>query len=74
MVGLCGRGDESTVISEAIKIVNEGHITFIHVNDPHAGEMSMMMDSLDNKITESDMRSLIAKVDSSIAENCFNID
>ena len=39
MVGLCGRGDESTVISEAIKIVNEGHITFIHVNDPHAGEM-----------------------------------
>lgn len=45
MVGLCGRGDESAVILEAIKIANGGHITFIHINDPHAGEMSMMMDA-----------------------------
>ena len=49
MVGLCGRGDESAVILEAIKIANGGHITFIHINDPHAGEMSMMMDALDKK-------------------------
>ncbi|MBT3795973.1 MAG: universal stress protein [Candidatus Marinimicrobia bacterium] len=70
MVGLCGRGDESAVILEAIKIANGGHITFIHINDPHAGEMSMMMDALDKKITESDVLSWISKVDKSIVENC----
>ena len=70
MVGLCGRGDESAVILEAIKIANGGHITFIHINDPHAGEMSMMMDALDKKITESDVLSWISKVDKFIVENC----
>mgnify|MGYP001600091750 CR=1 FL=1 len=71
MVGLCGRGDESAVILEAIKIANGGHITFIHINDPHAGEMSMMMDALDKKITESDVLSWISKVDKSIPKAIY---
>jgi len=69
MVGLCGRGDESPVITEAIKIANGGHLTFIHVNDPHAGEMSMMMDSPEKKFSEKDVYGWVSAVDDSIAKD-----
>ena len=45
LVSLCGRGDESIVINEAINIADGGQLSFVHVNDLHAGEMSMMMDA-----------------------------
>ena len=42
LVSLCGRGDESIVINEAINIADGGQLSFVHVNDLHswlAGEM-----------------------------------
>jgi len=59
LVSLCGRGDESIVINEAINIADGGQLSFVHVNDLHAGEMSMMMDAPDKKYEEADMDLLI---------------
>ncbi len=58
MVGLCGRGDENKVIQEAVKLaeIHGAELTVLHVNDPHAGEMSMMMDNPESKYTEEDIR------------------
>jgi nucleotide-binding universal stress UspA family protein len=58
MVGLCGRGDENKVIQEAVKLaeIHGAELTVLHVNDPHAGEMSMMMDNPEAKHTEEDIR------------------
>jgi len=69
MVGLCGRGDESAVIREAIKIASGGHLTFICVNDPHAGEMSMMMDTPSAKHNEADVYKWVSAVDESVAKS-----
>lgn len=54
---LCARGDEGIVIKEALKLKNifGGQITFVHANDVHAGEMSMMMDA-PKKITRESIR------------------
>ena len=56
LVGLCGRGDENIVIKAAMEFSDGGHITFMHVSDPHAGEMSMMMDSGGPRLDEEDIR------------------
>ena len=46
-VALAGNDNEIPVIDEAVRItINlKAKLCVIHVNDPHAGEMSMMMDS-----------------------------
>ncbi len=71
LVGLCGRGDENVVLKEAIKIAESSgsHITFIHVNEPHAGEMSMMMDAPPPKYTEADVYDWVSAIDESIANS-----
>ena len=58
MVALAGRGDEGDVIREAVKIARASgaHLLAVHVNDPHAGEMSMMMDSPGPRLEEEDIR------------------
>ncbi|MFQ6612974.1 MAG: universal stress protein [Fidelibacterota bacterium] len=58
MVGLCGRGDENKVIQEVVELarVHGAELTVLHVDDPHAGEMSMMMDNPEDKHTEADIR------------------
>jgi len=70
LIGLCGRGDEKKVIEAAILIADESecNLTFIHVNDPHTGEMSMMMDAPDPRYNESDVYDWISKIDESIAK------
>lgn len=47
MVALVGDGEEIEVVEHAYQLSNNLNcsLTAIHVNDPHAGEMSMMMDS-----------------------------
>ena len=47
MIALVARGDEGDVIKEAVKIArsSKAELIAVHVNDPHAGEMTMMMDS-----------------------------
>lgn len=58
MVALVARGDEAEVIGEAVKIAKASNAKLIavHVNDPHAGEMSMMMDSAGPRLDEEDIR------------------
>ena len=69
LVGLCGRVDEKLVIEEAIKIMksNNAEVTFMHINDPHAGEMSMMMDATPPKYTEADVHKWVSAIDELIA-------
>ncbi len=57
MVALCGRGDEQEIIREAVTLaeIHGAKLTAIHVNDPHAGEMSMMMDNPELKYKEEDV-------------------
>ena len=57
MLALCGRGDEGDVIRKAMELKNQlgANLTVVHVNDLHAGEMSMMMDS-PHKFTEEEIR------------------
>ena len=63
MIALSGRGDEEDVIGEAVKIAqaSDAHLTAVHVNDPHAGEMSMMMESPGPRLEEKDIRDRFRK-------------
>ena len=58
-VALAGKDDEIPVIDEAVRLaINlKAKLCVIHVNDLHAGEISMMMDS-PHKFTESDFISI----------------
>ena len=58
MITLSGRGDEGDVIAEAVTITkaSDAQLTAVHVNDPHAGEMSIMMESPGPRLEESDIR------------------
>lgn len=60
MVALSGKGDEIKLIDESVRIKNSfnAKMVVVHVNDPHAGEMSMMMDSPGHRFTEEDIRNL----------------
>ena len=58
IVALVGRGDEGDVITEAVKVVRASgaQLIAIPINDPHAGEMSMMMDNSGPRLEEEDIR------------------
>ncbi|RMF09981.1 MAG: universal stress protein [Candidatus Neomarinimicrobiota bacterium] len=60
IAALSMKGDETRVIDEAVRLANSfgSHLIVAHVNDPHAGSPSMMMDSPGLKITEEDIRNL----------------
>jgi len=57
LLALCCRGDETEVITKAINLKNQlgANLNVIHVREPHAGEMSMMMEA-PRKFTEEDIR------------------
>jgi nucleotide-binding universal stress UspA family protein len=57
MVALAMNGDEERVIAHAVNITAEfgSSLTAVHVNDIHAGKMTMMMDA-PTKFTEKDIR------------------
>ncbi|MFQ5570253.1 MAG: universal stress protein [Rhodothermales bacterium] len=59
VVALAGKEDEKSVIDEAVRLASklEAELTVLHVNDRHAGEVSMMMDS-EPLISEDFLRSL----------------
>ncbi len=61
LVSLAGKSEEKKLLDEAVNLANQLNATlaFVHVNDPHAGKMNMMMDSL-KKVTEDEIRALIA--------------
>ena len=78
MVALIGDGSEQPVIEQAVNIANDlkANLVVIHVNEPHAGEMSMMMDSpkkvtadkIQDQIKEYGYASILGKLEFIIAE------
>lgn len=60
VVALVGGKDEIPLIDEAVKyaISFSSKLTVVHVNPPHAGEISMMMESTGKKLNEEDIRNL----------------
>ncbi len=60
MLALVVEEAEESLIREAAAIVETpgSKLTVIHVNDPHAGEMSMMMDMPGREILEENVREL----------------
>ena len=78
MVALIGDGSEQPVIEQAVNIANNlnANLVVIHVNDLHAGEMSMMMDSpkkvtaemIQDQIKEYGYESILGKLEFIIAE------
>ena len=78
MVALIGDGSEQPVIEQAVNIANDlkANLVVIHVNEPHAGEMSMMMDSpkkvtaemMQDQIKEYGYESILGKLEFIIAE------
>ena len=78
MVALIGDGSEQPVIEQAVNIANDlkANLVVIHVNEPHAGEMSMMMDSpkkvtadkIQDQIKEYGYESTLGKLEFIIAE------
>ncbi|HIA24176.1 MAG TPA: universal stress protein [Candidatus Marinimicrobia bacterium] len=78
MVALMGDGSEQLVIEHAVNLSNDlkANLVVIHVNDPHAGKMSMMMDSpkkvtadmIQDQIKEYGYESILGKIEFIIAE------
>jgi len=60
MLALVGEKDEISLIDEAVKyaISFNAHLSVVHVNPLHAGEISMMMESPGKLIEEEDIRDL----------------
>ena len=78
MVALIGDGSEQPVFEQAVNIANDlkANLVVIHVNEPHAGEMSMMMDSpkkvtadkIQDQIKEYGYESILGKLEFIIVE------
>ena len=63
MVSLLCSDDEGVVLSQAVFFAEKfgASLVAIHVNDPHAGEMSMMMDSPGPKITKDMIKDMFVQ-------------
>ena len=59
VVALAGETDESSVIHEAVRLANavNAELTVLHVNDPAAGKVTMMMEA-ERLVTESDIQKM----------------
>ncbi len=57
LVALAGMDDEDNVIHETVRLVRalEAQLTVLHVNDPKAGKVSMMMET-QRLVGEDDLR------------------
>ena len=63
MVSLLGSDDEGVVLDQAVFFAEkfDASLVAIHVNDTHAGEMSMMMDSPGPKITKDMIKDMFVQ-------------
>ncbi len=59
VVALAGEADESSVIHEAVRLATilKAELTVLHVNDPAAGKVTMMMEA-QRLVTESDIQKM----------------
>lgn len=62
LVALTGKDNEENLVREAVRLSQslDAELAAIHVNDPHAGEISMMMPS-ERLVTEEDIRNQFRK-------------
>ena len=60
LVALSCTGNEIALIDEAVRLANtlNAELHALHVNDPHAGEMSMMMESAGHKFNEEEIKKM----------------
>jgi nucleotide-binding universal stress UspA family protein len=60
LVALSCTGDETPVLDEAVRLKNtlKANLSAVHVNDPHAGELSMMIEARGHKFEESEIRGI----------------
>ena len=60
LVALSCTGNEIALIDEAVRLANtlNAELHVLHVNDPHAGEMSMMMESAGHKFNEEEIKKM----------------
>ena len=76
LVALAGMDDENNVIHETVRLVRalEAQLTVLHVNDPKAGKVSMMMET-QRRVEEEDMRNRFRDLGYNVtAENLqFNV-
>ncbi|MFC1581653.1 universal stress protein [Candidatus Neomarinimicrobiota bacterium] len=63
LVALSCTGDETAVLDEAVRLKNtlKANLSAVHVNDPHAGELSMMIEGRGHKYEESEIRDIFNK-------------
>lgn len=59
VVALAGERDEFTVVHEAVRLAEavDARMTILHVNDPAAGKITMMMEA-EKLVTESDIQKM----------------
>ena len=76
LVALAGMEDEDNVIHETVRLVRalDAQLTVLHVNDPKAGKVSMMMET-SRLVNEEDLRNQFRKLGyNTTADNLkFNI-
>ncbi len=76
LVALAGMDDEENVIHETVRLVRalEAQLTVLHMNDPKAGKVSMMMET-ERLVKEEDLRTQFRKLGYNVtADNLkFNI-
>ncbi|MEE9190368.1 MAG: universal stress protein [Candidatus Neomarinimicrobiota bacterium] len=60
LVALSCTGKEIALIDEAVRLANtlNAELHVLHVNHPHAGEMSMMMESTGHKFNEEEIKKI----------------
>ncbi len=63
LVALSCTGDETPVLDEAVRLKNtlKANLSAVHVNDPHASELSMMIEARGHKYEESEIREIFHK-------------
>lgn len=76
LVALAGMSDEESVIHETVRLVRalDAELTVLHVNDPKAGKVSMMMET-QRRVEEEDMRNQFRNLGYNVMANNlkFNI-
>jgi nucleotide-binding universal stress UspA family protein len=62
LLAIAGRDSEGPVIAEAARVTREcgGKLEVLHVNDTHAGEMSLMAPYAGHKFTKKELQGLFS--------------
>lgn len=77
LVALEVKDAEKKVVEEALKLSTALHssLSFIHINDPGAGKMHMMMDTL-KRVNKNDLQNFVSQlgVPQDVINSCIVLD